>query len=616
MNARFLTRGTAASLLVCTAAMLATAGTAHAQETQGTLLKEGEAPSGQQSPLVFDDLIEYSIERLGFDVGADGSITTEVMLGEQAVQIELWPHDVRSPAFEVLVQQPDGSMERIVPPAPTTYRGFVEGIDGSSVSAGFFGGSLTALVSIGDGAENSWVIEPLSDRVRGADGSLHVVYSEDNDLSGENGFCGTIDNPVAGLMAPLEPQGPGVDATLQLELGVDTDFEFYQSRGSSETAVIAAVESQVNSVSAIYERDVDTVIEITTIIVRPTSSDPYTTSDGGALLQQMTNHWQSQQRGVRRDTASLISGRNFAGGTLGVAWLSGVCTTSRGYNVNQYVSLSPAARVAVLAHEIGHNCNAQHCSGGDCRIMCPGIGGCAGDISRFGSSSRSVIRGFLDAVPCVDELVTEPEPQPLPFIDDFDDSRSLDPDRWAEASSIVITPSVVNPVTAPNALTFQPGGTITTTRFDVPPPGTLPSYVRVWSQHRFVEVGKFLRVEYFSTFTGQWTALGAIQSDGTDQQQFILNEWKLPLEASGDQFRLRVSEVGADTADAWFVDSISVNEYCRIDMNEDGNIDLFDFLAFQTAFDSGSPFADFNNDTVLNVFDFLEFQNQFASGCP
>ena len=612
MIARTPTRGIAARLLACTAALLATTGGALAQ---GTLLQDGGQPAGQQSPLVFDDLIEYSIERLDFQANGDGSVTTEVLLGEQLVTVELWSHSVRSPAFEVLVQRDDGSMDRIVPPSPTTYRGRVQGIDGSVVSAGLFDGSLTALVSIGDDAASQWVIEPLRDRVRGADDALHVVYSEDNDLSGADGFCGTIDAPLGGLLQG-DAQAPSVDNTLLLELAVDTDFEFYTTRGSSETAVIAAVEAQVNSVSSIYERDVDTVIEITTIIVRATSSDPYTTSDGGGLLQQMTNHWRSQQTGVRRDTASLISGRNFAGGTLGVAWLSGLCTTTLGYNVNQYVSLSPAARVAVLAHEIGHNCNARHCSGSDCRIMCAGIGGCAGDIFRFGASSRNVIRSFLDSRPCIDDLVTEPDPQPLPFVEDFDDSRSLDPQRWAEATDVVVTPSVVNPITPPNALTFQVDGTLTTTRYDVPFPTEASTYVSIWSQHRFVEPGKFLDVEYFSGFTGAWEPLGTIESDGSAQQQFILNEWKLPLEAPGDEFRLRITSVGSDGADAWFIDSVSIDEFCRVDMNEDGVVNLFDFLAFQTAFDGGSPFADFTNDTELNVFDFLEFQNQFSQGCP
>ena len=611
MFQRSMARGTA-GVLASAAAVFATA---TASLAQGVLSHEGTPPAtGPQSPLVFDDLIEYSIERMDFAVDAGGSITTTVMLGDEALTFDLWPHSVRSPDFQVLVQQADGSMKKIVPIAPTTYRGVVEGVANSSITAGFFEGSLTAIITLGNRPEDTWIVQPLSERVPGADASLHVVHRDSDDLSAEGGICGTATDPFGGLLQPRD-LGVGVDNTLLLELAVDTDHEMYLLRGSSESSVVSAVESQVNAVSNIYERDVDTVIEITTIIVRSDPADPYTTSDGGGLLTQMSNHWRTQQGSIRRDTASLISGRNFAGGTLGVAWLSSICTTTQGYNVNQYVSLSTGARVAVHAHEIGHNASAPHCSGSDCRIMCAGIGGCAGDISRFGASSRSRIRNFLESRPCISDLVTEPDPQPLPFLDNFDASRDLDPDMWAEASSVIVTPSVVNPFTAPNAVSLQVDGTLTTTRYDVPAPGTKPSYVSIWSQHRFVEPGKFLRVEYFSTFNTDWEPLGAIQSDGSNQDQFVLNQWKLPLLASGTEFRLRIVAEGSDTADAWFIDSVSIDEFCRIDLNQDGSTDLFDFLAFQTAFDTGSPLADFNGDTALNVFDFLEFQNQFTAGC-
>jgi len=567
-----------------------------------------------QSPLVFDDLIEYSIERLAFEGGQPrAELTTQVMLGEELVTLKLRPHSVRSADFQVLVQQEDGSLKQMVPPAPTTYRGFVEGVDGSSVAAAFHNGSLSAYIGLGDIEQGMWVVQPLSERLADADASLHVVHREVDDISALGGFCGTPDDPLAGLQLNADPDAPGVDETLLLELAVDTDFEFFQLRGSSETTVISSVESQVNAVSNIYERDVDTEIDITTIIVRATSADPYTTSDGGGLLQQMTNHWNSQQTGVRRDTASLISGRNFAGGTLGVAWLPGTCTSNRGYNVNQYRDLGASARIAVHAHELGHNNNAPHCSGGDCRIMCAGIGGCAGDISRFGALSASRIRSYLNAAPCIDPSFPEPDPQPLPFSDSFDASTDFDPSLWNEATSVRITPSVVNPISPPNAVIFQADGTMTTTRFDVPvSPST---YVNIWSQHRFVEDTKFLEVEYFQTFSGDYQPLGVIESDGTNQQQFVLNQFKLPVDAIGDQFRLRINGVGIDSSDAFFVDSISIDEFCRADLNKDGSTDIFDFLAFQTAFDAGSPEADFTNDTELNVFDFLEFQNQFGQGC-
>ncbi|NRA58836.1 MAG: hypothetical protein HRU13_12045 [Phycisphaerales bacterium] len=55
---------------------------------------------------------------------------------------------------------------------------------------------------------------------------------------------------------------------------------------------------------------------------------------------------------------------------------------------------------------------------------------------------------------------------------------------------------------------------------------------------------------------------------------------------------------------------------CRADLDGDGELTLFDFLAFQNLFDSGDLTADFDGDGSLTLFDFLAFQNEFDAGCP
>ncbi len=59
-----------------------------------------------------------------------------------------------------------------------------------------------------------------------------------------------------------------------------------------------------------------------------------------------------------------------------------------------------------------------------------------------------------------------------------------------------------------------------------------------------------------------------------------------------------------------------VQSVCRADLDGDGELTLFDFLAFQNAFDAGDPVADFDGDGELTLFDFLAFQNEFDAGCP
>ncbi|MGD1914931.1 MAG: GC-type dockerin domain-anchored protein [Phycisphaerales bacterium] len=54
---------------------------------------------------------------------------------------------------------------------------------------------------------------------------------------------------------------------------------------------------------------------------------------------------------------------------------------------------------------------------------------------------------------------------------------------------------------------------------------------------------------------------------------------------------------------------------CPADLDGDGELTLFDFLAFQNLFDAGDPLADFDGDGSLTLFDFLAFQNAFDAGC-
>ncbi|MFI4915672.1 MAG: FG-GAP-like repeat-containing protein [Phycisphaerales bacterium JB060] len=60
---------------------------------------------------------------------------------------------------------------------------------------------------------------------------------------------------------------------------------------------------------------------------------------------------------------------------------------------------------------------------------------------------------------------------------------------------------------------------------------------------------------------------------------------------------------------------IRESETCRADLDGDGSLTIFDFLAFQNLFGAGDAVADFDGDGVLTIFDFLAFQNIFQDGC-
>jgi hypothetical protein len=60
---------------------------------------------------------------------------------------------------------------------------------------------------------------------------------------------------------------------------------------------------------------------------------------------------------------------------------------------------------------------------------------------------------------------------------------------------------------------------------------------------------------------------------------------------------------------------VNLGSSCPADIDGDGELTLFDFLAFQNLFDAGDLAADFDGDGSLTLFDFLAFQNAFDAGC-
>ena len=66
----------------------------------------------------------------------------------------------------------------------------------------------------------------------------------------------------------------------------------------------------------------------------------------------------------------------------------------------------------------------------------------------------------------------------------------------------------------------------------------------------------------------------------------------------------------------FLVRGLPVPASCPADIDGDGSLTLFDFLAFQNLFDAGDLAADFDGDGELTIFDFLAFQNAFDAGCP
>ncbi|MFG0331327.1 MAG: M12 family metallo-peptidase [Phycisphaerales bacterium] len=365
------------------------------------------------------DLASFELPResgVGFFVAAeiDGAEYT----------LDLLPHSLRSGAFEVLVDDGTGELTSWDAPAPMTYRGSVVEIADSVVSASIVDGGLRGIIRFGD--DQAYSITPLMEVVDGAPADAHLILEADDSLPlgficGNDALNGFGDHPgdlhshgQEGFVS--DDPGVGIDDILLAEIAFDADVEFYNRNQQSVSGTIADIEAVMNDVDVIYQRDVEVAYLITTIIVRTGEPDPYSSTNAGTLLDQFQSEWNRNQGGVQRDVAHLMTGKNLQGGTIGVAYLGVICARSVAYGLSESRFTSRWDwRVGLTAHELGHNWNAGHCrsscSGGtDCRIMCPCIGGCSGDMTRFGQASINAITNFRNSRNCLDpyfELLLE-----------------------------------------------------------------------------------------------------------------------------------------------------------------------------------------------------------------
>jgi hypothetical protein len=159
----------------------------------------------------------------------------------------------------------------------------------------------------------------------------------------------------------------------------------------------------MNAVNLVYERDTFVTHEIGTILVRTTSAtDPYNTNDSSTLLSQFRNQWNSNHQTITRDTAHLFTGRAITGSVIGRAYLSVICDNilnGFGYGYSEVTFTNIFARkVALVAHELGHNWSAEHCNqspnvSSPCNIMCSSIDNCDGiGAPQFGPGAINFVQ--------------------------------------------------------------------------------------------------------------------------------------------------------------------------------------------------------------------------------
>jgi len=357
------------------------------------------------------DIRSSSVQTLTFAKRSESSLTTAIVVDGDTWTLELQKHSVRSPDFEAWIQDASGRLTLVEPPPAQTYVGTVLELPGSEVRASYNDGEIEAVVYTSDGV---FGIQPLTGAGIATQNGDHAVYRDSEWVNRAGYTCATnVGQHLFDGMADLEePQGDVPDTAMVAfdlaQIALDADFEFFQLNASNVNSTILDMENVINGLETIYENQLNITFDVSSVVVRTALSDPYSATDPSTLLGQLVSHWNaSPQSAVQRDLFHLFTGKNLDGSVIGIAYVGAVCNQNWAYGLSQSrFTVSMTSRVALSAHEIGHNWNAQHCNGCTacadcCRIMCSGLGGCSGILTSFGCQAASQMAAFRDTRTCL-----------------------------------------------------------------------------------------------------------------------------------------------------------------------------------------------------------------------
>ena len=295
----------------------------------------------------------------------------------------------------------------------TQLKGSVVGEPGSVVAFTLSAQGAAGIVDRGDG-RGRYVLQSDQPTVGLQRGDMHFIRADAIGFP-DAPFCATLDaeGSVAGAGGVLAGDHKVV------RLALEMDYEYAQIFALDAAAGTSYAAALFGAVSAIYERDCHTSIELGSLFFATTPDDIFNDSDP---LYQFRDYWNLNRTAVDRDLAMLLSGRrNLPYG--GVAWLNAACT-DYGYSVCGYTigafadpeqSLGANWDVVVTAHELGHNLGTGHthsygidgCASGTVErgtIMsyCHVVSGAGANVEmRFHRGTADPIEGFVSGAACL-----------------------------------------------------------------------------------------------------------------------------------------------------------------------------------------------------------------------
>ncbi len=267
---------------------------------------------------------------------------------------------VTTPTTRFVVGQagrPDRELD-FDPSSVRMFRGDVEGYSGSKVFIAISPWGSNGLVDLGHGRPRYVFSSYAPGGAPMPAGFLTVTRAPAGGEPNPDMHCTVIETrPV---VTPGAPDASPVKGLRQVQLALETDFDFYNLFGSLP-ATSAYIVTLYGLVSDVFMSNINTRIDLTYVRLWDTPTLPFTPG-----LGNFRTYWNANMSAVPRDVAQMSSGRADLPG--GSAYLSSLC------NNNAYSFCGNATGFMfrpdppyfynydphVTTHELGHNFGTHH----------------------------------------------------------------------------------------------------------------------------------------------------------------------------------------------------------------------------------------------------------------
>lgn len=202
---------------------------------------------------------------------------------------------------------------------------------------------------------------------------IYLVYNRKDYLRKKEDAlwtCATPDPDGAQELEQVKPLTPAQLAEFQgdtklrrYRLAMACTGEYATFHGGTKPLVLAAMNTTMNRVNGVYERDFAVTMQLIAnndlLIYLNAATDPYTNNDGGAMLGQNQTTCNNIIGAANYDI-----GHVFSTGGGGIAGLSVVCGTSKANGVTGGGSpVGDPFDIDYVAHEMGHQFGGNHTFG-------------------------------------------------------------------------------------------------------------------------------------------------------------------------------------------------------------------------------------------------------------